>query len=111
MNSDLKPMSKMIGEYADALAKGGIGGPEALTIREKFAHDPEFIAFADSLDRIKRNLEGRPLVIIYSEERDRVTETDRFSWVMRLILGFLIGWLLTSFALSVVAWWTTAIRR
>lgn len=55
----------LIEEYCDALAKYGVNSLQAQAVRDSNAGDTEFVAFADSIDKVKRTLTsgtGRTLV-------------------------------------------------
>ncbi len=49
----------LIEEYCDALAKYGVGSPQARAVRNSNAGNTDFVGFADSIDKVKITLAGR----------------------------------------------------
>ena len=46
----------LIEEYCDALAQHGVDSPQAREVRESNPGNAEFVAFADSIDKVKSAL-------------------------------------------------------
>ena len=51
-----KKLHQMIAEYSDAVAQNGIASVEAKAIRDRNASNKEFLAYADSVDKLRRML-------------------------------------------------------
>lgn len=49
----------LIEEYCDAVVKHGVGSPQAQAVRDSNVGNARFVAFADSMDRVKRTITKR----------------------------------------------------
>ena len=49
----------LIEEYCDTLARNGVDSPQAQAVRDSNAGNPEFVTFADSIDKVKKTLASR----------------------------------------------------
>ena len=56
MSIEVQTLAKDVKTYSQIVAKYGPNSSQTLEIRRKLSNDSEFIAFADSLDRLHVNL-------------------------------------------------------
>lgn len=54
-----KPISKLVSEYAEAVARHGLNSAQAEQIKEANKANTEFTRYAKALDRLKQHLRGK----------------------------------------------------
>lgn len=54
-----KPISKLVGEYSNAVSRYGLNSDQARRIRDANQSNREFITYANALDRLKKHLRGK----------------------------------------------------